>query len=368
MATLFTRRESKYWWCSFKDPHGNKVRKSTGVPAEQALKEKAQLAANNLELSVWDDWHPNKKEEFAYLFDELFARWIEETDPGPGELYPIKNLMGYFGSMDMADVTGSAVNGYIQHRRSAGVTDSTIRRELGTFSSAINYAILQWEWPITNTVEKRRPKPGKHRIRFFTLSEYNQLKRAAQCDPTILDFLEISVNTGLRKMELLSCPISRVDLRHSVMYLNPDDQKNREYSTVPLNQTAKKAIIRRITWVKQHRPESEYLFPGQVVGHREDIKRAWAAMCKRANVTNARPHDCRHTFATWLAQSGKVPLHMVKEAMRHSSITVTEKYAHLIPKNVEISVNVLDEHSMGHSGKITSFNPEEIIEKYQQKQ
>lgn len=353
MATIYTRKKSKYFWCSFKNPQGIIIRKSTRVPAGEAFEEKAQLTANELELASWENWNPRKQKEELYTFDELLAKWIEETDRGPGDIYPIKNLMSFFGGAYMNDITGQEINNYIQYRRRSNISNGTIRRELGTFSSAINYAIVQWEWPLLNPVEKRRPKPGKHRLRFFTFCEYQRLLAAARDYPDVLDFIEIAVNTGLRKMELLALPISQVDLKNDVIYLNPEDQKNKQYSTVALNKTAKKALMRRISFVRMQHRSSDFLFPGKYEGHREDIKRAWASVCKAAGVQDATPHTCRHTFASWLAQSGKVPIHLIKEAMRHSSVTVTEKYAHLIPKNVETSVNVLDQHTMTHTGNIT---------------
>jgi len=315
-----------------------------------------------MELAVWEEWNPAKPKEIVYLFDDMMARWISETERGLGDIYPIKNLMAFFSGAAMNDVTGGTINTYIQARRKQGIQDGTIRRELGTFSSAINYAIVQWEWNLKNPVEKRRPKPAKHRIRFFTQDEYRRLLSAARPHPDALDFIEIAVNTGLRKMELLACPISRVDLKNNVIYLNPENQKNREYSTVSLNRTARKAIMRRLSYIRMHYSDPEYLFPGRHEGHRQDIKRVWKKVCQNANVLNATPHDCRHTFASWLAQSGKVPLYLIKEAMRHSSVTVTEKYAHLIPKNVEATVSILDSHTITHTKMLTEFKPEEIIE------
>lgn len=44
-------------------------------------------------------------------------------------------------------------------------------------------------------------------------------------------------------------------------------------------------------------------------------------------------HTLRHTYASWLAQSGRVTLHELRELMRHSSIEQTERYAHMIPNN-----------------------------------
>ncbi|KVV45550.1 integrase [Burkholderia ubonensis] len=41
-------------------------------------------------------------------------------------------------------------------------------------------------------------------------------------------------------------------------------------------------------------------------------------------------HDLRHTFASWLVTVGVSP-YVVKDLFGHSSITVTERYAHLAP-------------------------------------
>jgi len=41
-------------------------------------------------------------------------------------------------------------------------------------------------------------------------------------------------------------------------------------------------------------------------------------------------HTLRHTFASWLAING-TPIYTIKELMRHKSLSMTERYSHLMP-------------------------------------
>ena len=63
-------------------------------------------------------------------------------------------------------------------------------------------------------------------------------------------------------------------------------------------------------------------------------------------------HDLRHTCAAWLVQDG-VDIRVVSELLRHSSIQVTMRYAHLSSKNVRDAVERLS-HFRPTSGESTS--------------
>jgi len=57
----------------------------------------------------------------------------------------------------------------------------------------------------------------------------------------------------------------------------------------------------------------------------------------------------RHTFATQLC-ARNVPLRTVQELMGHSTVTVTERYAHVAESMKRSAVNAL-------SGELVSFGP-----------
>ena len=56
--------------------------------------------------------------------------------------------------------------------------------------------------------------------------------------------------------------------------------------------------------------------------------------CKRAGLTGVTFRTLRHTFASWLVMNG-TPLFEVSKLLRHASIQMTERYAHLAPDHLQ---------------------------------
>ena len=69
----------------------------------------------------------------------------------------------------------------------------------------------------------------------------------------------------------------------------------------------------------------------------KNIRRSFKSACNRAGIENFRIHDLRHTFASWLVMEG-VPLFEVSKLLRHASIQMTERYAHLAPNHLHVPV------------------------------
>ena len=67
-----------------------------------------------------------------------------------------------------------------------------------------------------------------------------------------------------------------------------------------------------------------------------------AAYCKMMKKLGFKsfPHKLRHTFASHLVQKG-VELYTVSKLMGHSSLEMTEIYAHLAPKTLQKAITAL---------------------------
>ena len=79
------------------------------------------------------------------------------------------------------------------------------------------------------------------------------------------------------------------------------------------------------------------------------MQNGFKAACERAEIKDLRVHDLRHTCASWLVQAG-VPLLEVSKLLGHSTIEMTERYAHLAPENLKAAVGVLDRLRSGYAG------------------
>ena len=72
-----------------------------------------------------------------------------------------------------------------------------------------------------------------------------------------------------------------------------------------------------------------------------EVKHSFATACRRVEISDFRIHDLRHTCAAWLVTTG-VPLPEIRNLLGHSSISTTERYAHLAPDRARSAVEQLD--------------------------
>jgi len=154
------------------------------------------------------------------------------------------------------------------------------------------------------------------------------------------DFIRLAVHTGCRKGELLGLQWERVDLQAGLIHLETDHTKTRRRRSVPINADARAAILSRARFRARHCPKGEWVFcheDGRRIG---DVKRSFAKACERAGIHDFR-HDLRHTCAAWLVSAG-ADLCEVRDLLGHTTVKMTERYAHLAPDHVRAAVALLE--------------------------
>lgn len=142
----------------------------------------------------------------------------------------------------------------------------------------------------------------------------------------------VSINTGLRRGELLALRWSAVDTKEKQLTIEGSTAKNLQTRHIPLNSEALDVLKR---W-KEQAPGSDRIFSIDT-----SFKSAWAPLLVRAKIKGFRWHDLRHHFASRLAQVG-VPLNTIRELLGHGSLAMTLRYAHLAPDQRAAAVALLN--------------------------
>ncbi len=234
---------------------------------------------------------------------------------------------------------------------------------MALFATAINYARKEWEWNISNPLIGRNLPEPDGRVRWIKHEEAAALIQAAQKQtrvPHLSDFIQLALNTGCRRGELLGLEWDRVDLDENRFYLEAIHTKTAKRRSIPLNQNARDALLGRARFRAENCPDSAWVFAHKDGRQISSLKKSFVSACKKAGITNFRIHDMRHTCAAWLVSAG-VPLSEIRDLLGHATVQMTEKYAHLAPENVRKAVEKLDSLSRFSHGALESTKKEASV-------
>ncbi len=300
------------------------------------------------------------------FIEETYAPWAKanRSRTATNTLEKLNRLFGTWFSEPLTAITIERIESWKIRRVNAGCAGTTLLRDMFTLSSVLSRAVKLGkldENPIRK-VEKpridRRPK-----IRFLDDAEESRLRetlrmrdaemRAARESanvwrrernrellPTLLHYgdhltpaVVLSMNTGLRRGELLKLRWRSVDFARRLLTVEGPDSKTRQTRHVPLNDEAMRVLE---SWREQS-GDGPRVFEVST-----GFKTAWGHILKRVNIVGFRWHDLRHHFASRLVQHG-VPLNTVRDLLGHSSIAMSLRYAHLAPDQRREAVAMLNQ-------------------------
>lgn len=300
---------------------------------EESNEDKARLTLNEA-ADLYFDW---LKSEGKYDDPER-ARYDSNVRDGLG----IK-LLGDISDDDVTSFKSGLLN---------SMTEGAAVRQLGTLRAAINHAVKRKKWAGINPFSKARmdmPRPQNWGERFLTAEEARKLLAALELrSPQLHDMAWLSLKTGLRCAEIFRLTGADADRTAGVLWVT---EKGRTRVAVRVGNEVLNLLE------SYGRKPHEYIFQARDGSKITKTSDTFDRVCvdlglmpkdpeERANMDRRKRvwfHTLRHTFASWLAQSGKVTLYELRDLLRHSSITQTERYAHLIPSTVQKKAAMIDE-------------------------
>ncbi|MBA0187475.1 site-specific integrase [Pectobacterium polonicum] len=342
------------WHCDFVTPAGERVRRSL----ETTDKKQAQELHDRLKAEMWRvsklDEAPKK------TFNEACIRWIREK-ADKKSLDDDKSIIGFwlmhFDGRILSSIKSEAimeaVDGMENRRHRLNwemtrdrcnrlgkpapeytpklATKGTRTRHLAILRAILNLAVT-WGW-LDRSPKISTPRIKNGRIRWLTDDESKRL--FSEIAPHFFPIVMFAISTGLRRSNVTDLEWSQVDMERKMAWMHPDETKAGNAIGVPLNETAC-GIIRaqqgqHKRWVFVH-TKAAYRSDGTktpaIRKMRTDSNKAWQGALRRAGISNFRFHDLRHTWASWLVQSG-VSLLALKELGGWETLEMVQRYAHL---------------------------------------
>jgi integrase len=350
MATLLKRSNGFYYIVST-DETGRRRWKSTGERTKGLALHKLTSIRVQPERNYSEASHlvrppenqPTKKtiEEFQKEFMD-YARQV--YTPGNTGIYEraFTSFLRIQGNSALVAVNARSVDMFKVKRLADGIAKNTVNLELRSLKAAFNIA-LRWELIGANPFKGVKfYQLDEQAPLFFSIEDFKKLIENI-AEEWFRDIVIIGAMTGMRRGEILNLTWNAIDLERRVIMIQSSDDyrtKRGKKRVIPMNDTVLAVLQRR----KLTGYSPKFVFSDE---SGEKISRSALSVRFKRRVKKLKLderlhfHSLRHSFASWLVQSGAASIFEVQKLLGHTNIKTTEIYSHLLPENLLETVNRL---------------------------
>jgi len=245
-----------------------------------------------------------------------------------------RHVLPRLGQEKLKSISAFQLFSWQEWMKARNLAPSTCNRALFLLKYLFNCA-CSWGFLKHSPARDVQPLPaGAIRERYLSPEEARRLLDAADADIDRMAALAVRLLlfTGARKSEILKARWEDVDLSRCLLTV-PLAKSGRAHH-IPLSDAALKTLASLPR-------SSPWLFPGASISFpRTSVYAAWNRIRLRAGLQDVRLHDLRHSFASFLVNSG-CTLYEVQKILGHHDPRVTTRYAHLAQDSLRRAANVL---------------------------
>jgi len=243
------------------------------------------------------------------------------------------------GKVVMAQITVKEIETWILNQKKDGYKNTTINKHIVLLKRLFNLA-ERWDFngvKMAHINRVRKLFEGEPTQYFLSQDDLSTLLK--ECDDSDNLFLgkiiRFLILTGCRKGEALQASWEQVDLKYGIWTVPMS--KNGRPRRIFISSTCKDFLQKLILFRESFNLSStggDPLFTNLNSGKQyKCIQTAWMFAKKSCNKQEVRIHDLRHTFASILINNG-ASIYEVQKLLGHSSVNVTQRYAHLLPNKL----------------------------------
>lgn len=232
-------------------------------------------------------------------------------------------------AIPISALSNADIGTIVRNRQASGAGAAGVNRTLAVLRQVLGRAKKSWGVEVQHIDWKAHfQKEPKGRVRWLTPAEAQRLCEALPEHVRLA--VEWSLYTGTRKGETYGMRWKDVDTERGSVTVSGKTGAR----TVWLSAEARSVLEAAARGSKLSQRGDARVFDG--TNHRKLFAKALEA----SSIEDLHWHDLRHTHATWLRQGG-APLEIVARSLGHSTIQVTQRYAHVDDQEVKDALRKL---------------------------
>lgn len=260
----------------------------------------------------------------ALTLEELVRAWARTSLDGSDTR--LRKWVAAFGKLCAWELRAEQLEAAAQAMLSHGYKPAAINRDLSALGSAYRWAKTRRLSPRgfrSPTLDVARLPEPVRRVE-ITAEKITALRERARGfkDRRFAVFVELLIDTGARKSELLERRWADVDLERREITC----EITKTGAPRVLHFRDDTAELMRRVYPKRN-PDS-LVFQGRVPGQAISFRKAWVMAVTDIGLPDLHMHDIRHAAAARLLRSG-VTLGVAAQVLGHSSQILARRYGHL---------------------------------------
>ena len=230
--------------------------------------------------------------------------------------YPhVNNAIKGLGNIRIDSLNSQHLVSY-RNKRLETHSPQTVKHELSMILRSMKWMRDEEGYESIKIPTVKIPKLPNGRDRRLNTDELQCLKIALNSTPEVQSIIELAIETGMRRSEIINLDWSHINLSSKTLHI-PETKTNIP-RTIPLTSRALQLLSKL--------PRS---ITGEVFYIKADsISQAFRRACRRADIDNLRFHDLRHEAISRFFEMG-LNVMEVASISGHRDLKMLQRYTHL---------------------------------------
>jgi integrase len=246
----------------------------------------------------------------------------------------VEMIIEITGDIHLSQFDESVYDSLVETLEDRGIEQATVNRYRAALRTVLRRAKANYDFieMATEDLQRIRVISREEEATIMRLLDERTFSGLQAHYPEMLDLMPCLIDTGTRTSEMLKLPWQDVDFETGLITIWQN--KTARPRSIPMTKRVKEILSRR----KKTNPDQPWSFTLW------QVDKIWKWIRNELGLQEDRSFRCyctRHTCATRLVAAG-VDIYTVMKWLGHSTVKMTERYAHLDPALLRDAANALE--------------------------